>query len=108
MTAYSSWSKTKLIEHIRSLEATRSVESSVLAVVEGLAGVKKVSAADRARAELALSLAKEIDSPTTDKPAPAQLSKELRALLDDLELVTQRGDSNSAGVFPSLGNPSAS
>lgn len=86
--SYGSWNKARLIEHIERLEAERSVEASVLAVVDA---IKKPTSSDLALAELALSLAREIDSPKSDKPAPAAVSKELRAILGGLEVSDDGG-----------------
>lgn len=104
--SYDGWTKARLVARIEGLESGRSVEAHVLAVVDELPA--SASKADRARAELALALAREIDDPPSDEkrpPATAAVSKELRALLDQLELVTS-ADGNGPGVFPSLGHPS--
>ncbi len=85
MTSFAGWSKARLIEHIRSLEAPRSVQAAVLAFVYSLG---EIEPAVRVRSELALSLAKEIDSPTQveGRSVPlAQVAKELRAVLAELE-----------------------
>lgn len=85
VTTYSSWSKAKLVDHIHQLEAARSVEAAVLALVESLG---QLSPADRVRAELSLSLAREIDSPTQveGRSVPlAQVAKQLRETLAELE-----------------------
>jgi len=93
---FSSMTKVQLVERLKFLESARSVESSVAAVVAKVAG-DGVTEADLARAEMAMTLAKELDSPSSERPAPAAVSKELRGLLDSLEKFCR--EDNREGLF---------
>ena len=83
--------KPQLIAHNEALTAERNVEARVLAVVQKVHG-EGVTEADLVRAEMALTLARELDSPGSERPAPAQVSKELRAIVATMEKFCRDGE----------------
>lgn len=78
----------------------RSMEFRVLSLVDSLG---ELSEANKARAELAITLARELDDPP-ERPSTAAVSKELRAVLDQLEGIAQGDDDPTAGLSTPLGD----
>lgn len=85
--------KPQLIAELEGLLAGRSVEAKVLAALDG---IDDRSSMDQARAELALSLAREVDG-ADDRRSMASISKELRELMDRLDLGDDDDDAFGAG-----------
>lgn len=102
------------IAGLRASLAERSAEASVLARVrEALPPRGEMSGFGAARAEIALTLAGELDgiarADVSDFKGPppnvSAMAKELRACLDSLEL--ELGDADSAGFFDGADVPAS-